>query len=339
MRLLAYLILKTNTMTNKYILTSITILFSLLMSTTIYAQSPVELQISHKLNGSDFAYNKAAKNNIGNDFSVTRLEYYISNISITHDGGMVTPINNHYILVDASQNVMEDLGSYNITNVESISFYIGVDTPNNHADPSLQPNGHPLAPKSPSMHWGWTAGYRFVAMEGNCGAGLSQTFQIHALGDNNYLKTTINVSGTSQGGKIIIPIFADYALAIKDIDVSTGAVFTHGSTDEAAYLLGNFNVAVFYPGFPVSVGQTATKAVLVNVAPNPTTTGAFSINFAGMDEAAQIAIYDVQGRLVSVTNKEAKQQLVSAHVNQPGLYFVNVTTATGITHQEKVVVQ
>ena len=150
-------------------------------ASVLYAQTPVELQIRHKLGSSDFAFSSATTNNLGNNFNVTRLEYYLSKISIKHDGGTVTNIPNHYILANGSTNVADALGSYPITSVEAITFYIGVDSPANNADPSLHPAGHPLEPKTPSMHWGWSTGYRFVAMEGMAGSSLGQAYEVHAL--------------------------------------------------------------------------------------------------------------------------------------------------------------
>lgn len=299
---------------------------------TVKAQTPVELHITHKLSGNPFAFNMATQNNLGNDFNVTRLEYYISKISITHDGGMVTDVPNHYILADGSQNVTDALGSYNITSVESVSFHIGVDTPINHEDPSLQASGHPLAPKSPSMHWGWQAGYRFVALEGNAGTSLAQVFQIHALGDQNYFKVTVNVAGINQGGKIIIPVNADYTQAIKDIDVSSG-IFSHGDVDEAVTLLQNFRDNVFYAGHPVSVANAPKATAQVSVFPNPSN-GTVNIN-AG-NAAADIQIIDVQGRTVATQHKASGVGNVTLKLNNAGLYFVKVTTAEGATSVQKL---
>lgn len=299
---------------------------------TANAQTPVELHITHKLSGNAFAYNTSAQNNLGNDFNVSRLEYYISKISITHDGGMVTDVPNHYILADGGQDVMEALGSYNITNVESVSFHIGVDTPINHADPSLQPSGHPLAPKSPSMHWGWASGYRFVAMEGMAGPSLGQKYEIHALGDQNYFKVTVTVAGINQGGKIIIPVNADYSEALKDINVSSGVIM-HGDANESLTLLQNFRDNVFFPGHPVSVANAQKAATQVSVFPNPSN-GTVNIN-AG-NAAADIQVTDVQGRTVATQPKATGVSNITLKLNNAGLYFVKVTTADGTTSVQKL---
>lgn len=301
---------------NKYSILLVVLIFSALSS---FAQNDIELHITHRLNGQDLQFNTATKNDLGNDFNITRLEYYISNISITHDGGMTTDIPNHYILADGSQPVQDNLGQYNITSVEAVSFYIGVDTPINHADPSLQPSGHPLAPKMPSMHWGWAAGYRFVALEGKSGSGLGQTYEIHALEDSNYMQTTVNVTATAAGGKVIIPIAADYAMAVKGVDLSQG-VISHGGNNESDVLLNNFSQSVFKPWSPVSVEEVNTASD-IQVYPNP---ASGLVNIITGTEEANISVFDIQGRTVHQQVKALGIGHTTIELNNPGMYILKV---------------
>lgn len=302
------------------------------------AQTPVELHINHKLSNNSFAFNQAAQNDLGNDFNVTRLEYYISNISIKHDGGMVTNVPNHYILANGSQDVTDALGSYNITSVESISFHIGVDNPVNHADPSLQPSGHPLAPKSPSMHWGWASGYRFVAIEGKSGASLAQTYEIHALGDQHYFQTTVSATGVMKSGKLIIALNADYTQALKGINISSGLI-AHGDGADEAKLLGNFRDNVFSAGSPVSVGNINTKNTAIRIYPNPSVNGVASIMFDNAQEQAVVTVTDVQGRVVLYESKPTEKQVVHVRLQSQGLYFVKVQFADGYHATGKLQIQ
>ncbi len=307
-------------------------------ASVLYAQTPVELQIRHKLGSSDFAFNTATANNLGNNFNVTRLEYYISKISIKHDGGTVTNIPNHYILANGSANVADALGSYPITSVEAITFYIGVDTPVNNADPSLQPSGHPLAPKTPSMHWGWSSGYRFVAMEGMAGSSLGQAYEVHALGNNLYDKATVNVSGTMVGGKLVIALNADYTQALRGINVSSGLI-AHGSGSDEAAVLNNFKNHVFSAGTPVSVtGVAATNNTLV-IFPNPAQNGNTTLSFGNALQTGIITITDLQGRVVLTTEKKAGTSNVSINLKQAGLYFVKAQMADGSIANNKLVIE
>ncbi|MCF8450829.1 MAG: T9SS type A sorting domain-containing protein, partial [Taibaiella sp.] len=305
---------------------------------TLYAQTPVELQIKHKLGSSDFAFSTATTNSLGNNFNVTRLEYYISKISITHDGGTVTNIPNHYILANGSTNVADALGSYPITSVQSISFYIGVDAPINNADPSLQPAGHPLAPKSPSMHWGWSAGYRFVAMEGMAGTSLGQPYEVHALGNSLYNATTVNVAGTMIGGKLVIALNADYTQALRGINVSSGLI-AHGSGSDEAAVLNNFKNYVFSAGTAVSVVGVAATNNSVVVFPNPAHSGSTTLSFGNALQSGTITITDLQGRVVMTTTKKAGESNVNISLKQTGFYFVKAQMADGSIATNKLIIE
>ena len=153
----------------------------------ILAQNEVVFNIHQKMGEQSFQFNVPVKNNLGNDFEFTRLQYYISEISIIHDGGQKTDVEDFWLLVSADQDVSASLGVFNIEEVEAIHFYIGVDPGHNHANPADYPTGHPLAPQNPSMHWGWASGYRFIALEGKGSENLNQVVQLHGLWDDNYL--------------------------------------------------------------------------------------------------------------------------------------------------------
>lgn len=286
-----------------------------------YAQTPVELHITHKLGGIvPFNYNQITYNDLGNPFSLSRVEYYISKISITHDGGMTTNIPDHYTLVNADQDVIDQLGTYNINNVESITFHIGVDTPNNNADPNGHPNGHPLALQSSTMHWGWTAGYRFAALEGYCGPTVDQTMGIHALGNDNYFSQTITISATVNNGKIIIPINGDYTQAFRGIDISS-SIITHSEFDEAITLLQNFRDHVFTAGNPVSISNISSKTHVVSIFPIPSN-GVINIAYKG---TAEIIIYNIQGSEIQRLNKNSLDA-TQVTISSPGTYFIKIAT-------------
>lgn len=318
------------------IYTFVFVLITILGLQTSSAQTQVQLDITHMLGGtSPFVKGNETVNDLGDRFTVTRLEYYISKISIIHDGGTVTDVPDHYILVNGETAVKEDLGSFNITNVEGISFHVGVDTPNNHNDPSSFPSGHPLEPKSPSMHWGWAAGYRFSAIEGNTGPAFDQEFQVHSLGDNNYLKTTVVTGGVMQGGKITIPIYADYAQILRGIDV-TPSLVEHGNATLDVKVMNNFKDHVFKPGHPVSVSQAAIMQDNISIAPNPSANGDFTISFAD-SKSAEIVITNIQGSIVKNILKNSAT--VNVHLDVPGLYIVKTTFSDGNTAISKLQVQ
>lgn len=302
------------------------------------AQKNVYLTISHKLGASNFAFNQVAQNNLPQDFKITRVDYYISGIKIIHDGGMVLNVPSHYILVKGNTNLLDLLGNFNVTNVEGIRFSIGVESPTNTSDPSLFLAPHPLAPQSPSMHWGWSAGFRFIALEGTAGAGFGTTFQMHGLWNANYFEQTQMATGVVSGNDIYINLDADYTQALKGIDVNAGPI-DHGVDATDLTVLQNFRDFVFKPGigFPASV-NTMYKDNDVTFYPNPTNGMLYYSSASGI-LPANILVKDVTGRVLS-RMENSSHQAIDLSKNSSGLYFISLLDKDNrIMAEEKIVVE
>lgn len=306
-----------------------------------FAQVPVVFKIDHFLDANAFAFNQASQNNLGNDFNVSRLQYYISEISIIHDGGTKTDINNFWVLANASTTTTANLGMHNITNVEAINFSIGVDPSVNNGDPSQWSSSHPLAPKSPSMHWGWASGYRFVAMEGKAGASLTTTYEVHALGNQNYFPISIPTGASMNGGNLEITINADYTKAIKDINVTSG-VISHGDNNEALTLLQNFNRSVFTSttgaGNTLSVEDILPQNSL-KIYPNPSINNQTKIKLeTDLVQSAQLKIFDVTGKIILEKNISTNIES-TIEFTQKGVYFISLFDGSTKLLTRKIVVQ
>lgn len=300
------------------------LLVTLACFASLFAQTNVQLDINHKLGTTDFGFNIKSQNSMGHEFDVTRLEYYISQITLTHDGGQVTPITDLYLLIDASQATNIALGDLNVTDLEKISFYIGVDGLNNHKDPALWASTHPLAPKFPSMHWGWSAGYRFIAYEGNSGTNLGQLFQLHGLGDNNYFKTEIDLPLSATNGELTIALDADYARALENIALSSG-VIEHGETGAARTALQNFQQYVFSPASPSTSIDISSELKAFSAYPNPTATGSVNIAFeATTPGEISLEITDALGRRIYTSSLFADRFNEIAILPKQGIYFATI---------------
>jgi Secretion system C-terminal sorting domain len=295
----------------------------LLFSISGFAQNNVQFKINHKLGTTNFAMETGAKNNLNNDFEVTRLEYYISEITITHDGGAETTINDLWILVDAEQATQVDLGNHNISSVEKISFFTGVDPDHNHADPSTYPASHPLAPQSPSMHWGWAAGYRFVAFEGNGSSAFNQLIQLHGLEDDNYFQTEVAVNVVAENNEVIISLDADYTRALEDIGVN-GGIIVHGGYGAAKKCLENFRDFVFSAASESTSTIDFSEVSKFEVFPNPTNGNATVTLKATQDLNYDISVTDVLGKQVLFFNEVSSNSTIDLTVVNAGFYFINL---------------
>ena len=299
-------------------------LLALFFTIGLFAQNDVTVKINHKFGTDDFAMNSATTCYDNYDLKVTRLQYYLNNFIITHDGGQVTETPEHF-LINANNEAILNLGSHDITSVENIAFSVGVHPDRNHLDPSTYPSTHPLAPKNPSMHWGWTAGYRFIALEGKAGSNVNTTYEIHALGDQNYKTVSMPIEGNLDGTNLTISMDADYLGMFKDINVSNG-VITHGEVGESIQLLNNFETEVFFPEgeVPVATIDPAFDGKF-QIQPNPSFDKMTNVVLNLPTEGNyQLTLTDVTGRVIQTQTVSSYEQTIQMKSNYSGVFFIHL---------------
>lgn len=312
----------------------LTFCFTLFISAILFGQSDVVIKIDHRLAGEKFDWGKEATNDLGHKFNVDRLEYYLAEIGVIHDGGQETMIADLYVLVNPSNTTEINLGELSFTTLEGIFFSVGVDESMNHRDPSALHPTHPLAPQNPSMHWGWNAGYRFVALEGNSGQSLNVGYQFHGLGDSNYARTTLMMAATEENGLQVMNVMADYTKAMQTIDLNAGPI-SHGETGPARTCVQNFNNYVFAPSDGTSSIEDLEDAAMVTVYPNPSMDGAINIEADQLIE--ELTIIDLTGKLIATKNVAAYH--TSIELDEAGVYILNMRTDSGSIVTQKVTVE
>ncbi len=312
-------------------------LFCLYATWALSAQNHVLLHLAPRLGTAPFQLDVPIP--AGNyQYKITRLEYYISEISILHDGGQVTPMSGLYLLVRPALDSLYDLGAQpGITSVEGITFSIGVDQAHNHGDPASYPANHPLAPQDPAMHWGWSAGYRFVAIEGVVDSNFVNLFGVHALGDANYKTLTLSTSAEPTPDGHTIHLIADYAQVLNSINVSGGLV-VHGSTGEASTLLKNMKSLVFTakttgtidPGFSGSFALSS----------NPAQAGQAEVSMDLPEgQAYQLTVTDLLGQVLQTRNlANGAQHFTISNGLPAGTYVVHLWQNGRVIVAEKMVV-
>lgn len=280
------------------------------------AQQNIYLNINHKLGSANFALNQASQNDLLQNFKITRLDYYISSIHIIHDGGQEMLVADKYILVHSENNIHELLGTFNVTNVEGVKFSIGVEAPINNQDPTLWPASHPLSPKSPSMHWGWSAGYLFVALEGKAGSNFSTGFEMHGLKNANYFSQTQMAAGVISGNEININLDADITQAVKGIDLNAGPT-DHGANATDLDVLKNFRDDVFSPS--INTTAISVKGITgISIYPNPSASTFYINNLNATPYATQAVLFDILGR--KVMEQKLEISLNTLEIENAGTY-------------------
>lgn len=297
-------------------------LMALFFGVQAFGQTEVILGVNHKMY--DYPLQPGLKGNTPDDvpFNLSRLNYYISSIEITHDGGKKTKCENVYLLIDGFKTTYESLGSYEITDVEAISFGIGVEAPTNNDDPTKWPVGHPLAPsRDNEMHWGWAAGYRFVALEGYAGAKTDTKFELHGLGNDYYFMNTIETTGKMVDGKLVIALNADVRAALTGIDVSKGMI-THGEFPDAIKMLENFRDHVFSSADGVvSVGSLPIQDVQFYPVQN-------GVQIQSKEEQLlDINVYGMDGRMIY--SGQAANGLKRIQLPSRGVYLIHLSDRNG----------
>lgn len=295
-----------------------------LLAVSVSAQTSVALRIDHKAGQSDFDGSSSWVTPMGEEVEIDRLEYYLSMFTIVHDGGQETSIDGAYVLADAFVDEAHALGEVEgVDNVEGLKFSVGIDPENNHADPASWPNGHPLAPQVPSMHWGWSAGYRFIALEGGAGINGVIAHEIHALGDDNHTPGQMEVAASVEDGVLMLDVEADIFGFYNTLSVA-GGLINHGEDGEAVLVCNNLADHVFRLPGAASVEVPSVREFgfdLVSIEG-----GAELIFHAPLATTTDIELLDVLGRPVQkLSIHEGTVRYTIVDVRQ-GAFLISVTS-------------
>lgn len=98
---------------------------------------------------------------------MTRFAALVSGVALARPDGSTVQLDGQYGLLDAERGRLAfTLRNVPAGNYSGLSFELGLPAPVNHADPSQWPARHPLNPIENGLHWGWSGGYVFAAIEG-----------------------------------------------------------------------------------------------------------------------------------------------------------------------------
>lgn len=265
------------------------------------AQQNVVLHFNHLIDTEPLEINTGKVYTTSNGiYNFSRLQYYISGIELVHDGGQVMPLTNTYVLVDG-RGENYHLGTHQVTTIEEIRFDVGVDQAHNHLDPTTYLLGHPLAPQVPSMHWGWTAGYVFWAVEGEAAASNATVpnapMNFHAIGDQ-YLTDVhllLQNATVTNGNTTTIHVNADYNHLFVDVDMANMRHGQGGPLDSMMNNLMHYNV---FTADNLSSVDKKTALIALNISPNPATVQSLITYHFDSSEFLSLVITDPMGRVI-----------------------------------------
>ncbi|MFC4739597.1 MbnP family protein [Flavobacterium ponti] len=162
----------------------------------------LKVEFDQIYNDADFAANTPYTNSNGEVVKVNNIKYIVSNIVLTkEDGSTYTiPKNESYYIVDefTPASTLIELTNIPAGNYTKISYGIGVDQEQFNLGATGQGNFLTQA-QDAGMMWSWSAGYKFLALEGTFTSSTVTTdtqFMVHTgqTGtDYNYTTITLDL--------------------------------------------------------------------------------------------------------------------------------------------------
>jgi hypothetical protein len=182
----------------------------------------ITLEFDNRVGGQKLALGTTIyKNASGEDFTVTSLNYFISNVALKKADGTTVKFPDQYFLIrqadsKTTEQLLKDVPAADYTD---ITFTIGVDSIKS-ISPVEQRTGilDPTSYGDDNMYWAWNSGYIFMKLEGissaapKNSAGLNK-YQYHVGGfggrtsatANNLRTVTLSLNGTATVRKSISP--------------------------------------------------------------------------------------------------------------------------------------
>ncbi len=302
----------------KSIITSV--ILSLFIIQSAYSQKQVYLHYVPKVGGVTLIPGEVVQDLAGTEMSIEFFNYYLSNLHLIHDGSQDLNLSDSVYLITIPNNTL-DLGVLDITTISQVNFGVGVPQALNHLDISQYPEHHPLSYQTPSMQWGWTAGYAHMIVDGqgdsdNDGVPNSM-FQLHNLGDASYQNVALPVLGI-QATSTQIDIYISCNLDEWIYGNNPGTVgVVHGSGSVNAACMDNVETrSVFTSQADASLSTTdKPNGNLTSFA----TENNVKVNWSELSNASYYSLVDINGKTVQSDKMSEKQGET---------YFYNLTNGT-----------
>lgn len=163
--------------------------------------APLIISFDNVVGDKDLALNADYTNAAGESFTITQLQYFISNIKLKKTDGTAYAIvqDSSYFLVQEN-NPSTHIIRLKVPEADysGLEFVLGIDSIRNTMGISKRTGVlDPASSMDNGMYWGWNSGYIFFKMEGTSPAAPadptgSHKFRYHIGGFGGYSASTIN---------------------------------------------------------------------------------------------------------------------------------------------------
>ena len=215
------------------------IVFLLLLSAASAAAAELALEFELRWRGAAVAVPSAKLTGAeGRSLRVTRWAALVSGVTLARaDGGFVR-LDGQYGFIDAAtERMLLTLRNVPIGEYVGLEFQLGLPATVNHADPAQWSAGHPLNPIVNGLHWGWSGGYVFAAIEGRWrapGAIDERGFSYHLATDERLMTVGFNAQVAVVGPtKVRLALDLGKVLGAHALRADDGSESTHSGKGDA----------------------------------------------------------------------------------------------------------
>lgn len=198
----------------------------------------VEFHFDYLVNGEAYTPGQIYDIN-GTMVSFETVNFYIGDMTFTPEEGDPTEFTGDHLLITPDAGHQE-VGEVSAGHYHMLSFFVGVsEDANNQTEEDFtnRKDPDPLAEQTPSMHWSWNSGYKFIRIDGSVdtdGDGTPETGMQFHLGNNDRRATIIfQAHHDLEKGANDLEFEFDIAKMFTNIDLSTNVSFHTTPTETA----------------------------------------------------------------------------------------------------------
>jgi cytochrome c peroxidase len=250
----------------------------------VFGASPgLLLRIVPQFNGTNLVFDSLTNTTAARQqISVTRLDFLLSNIALHRTNGPWTELTDRFAYINAREGRTSfQLDDIPAGNYDRLRFLVGLKPEINHKNIAEYPPTHPLNPDVNGLHWGWTGGYVFLALEGNWlqPDGRQSGYSYHLATDRQLMTVELPLNlETPAQSELLLALNVEKIFAASNIiELNDVTASTHSRTNDvlADHLRANiehaFAVASISGGLAeTSPDQLKVRGSVVEIGPDAT---------------------------------------------------------------------
>ncbi len=208
------------------------------LSTQASAAS-IQLIFNHYAGADPVIYDSLRyRNKAGEEWSVTRLSYLVSDLSLQReDGTWISGLDSVAWMNATTRRQTLSQSGVPAGKYQALRFQVGIDPKDNASDPSTRAADHPLNPNLCGLHWSWQGGYIFMALEGlfRSQNGQPAGYALHLARDPYRTEIRLRLELDLQNETTIPLVFDVSALldGVKNISFTKDGATTHSKDGDS----------------------------------------------------------------------------------------------------------